>query len=101
MRNELLIPHSSSLIPLLLLTSHYSRQFLSRQARVRLQVFVPGSRHDFFGHIRRRAVLVPAGGFQPVADELLVIGRRALANTVLIQRPEARTVRGQNLVDEY
>ena len=54
---------------------------------------------------RRRGLLalaVPAGGRrgQPVADELLVVGRLGAARLPLVGGPEAGGVRGQHLVGE-
>ena len=49
---------------------------------VGLQVFRARSPHDLIRQRRRRAVLVPASRFQPVADELLVERRRIAADLV-------------------
>src|SRR5690349_9126872 len=67
---------------------------------VSLQIFLAGALDDLRRQLGRRAIFVPAGLFQPVADELLVERRRAGPRTILVDRPEAGAVRGQDLVDQ-
>jgi hypothetical protein len=61
---------------------------------------LPGSRNYAVRQFRGLAILVPGRRFQPIADELLVERRRVLAGGILIDRPEARAVRRQDLVDQ-
>src|SRR5205823_12657467 len=75
-------------------------QLLARQSFIGFQVFFPSLGHHVCGRRRRRAVLVPAGRLQPIADELLVEGGRACAGPVLVPGPEAAAVRGEDFVDQ-
>src|SRR5690606_34813175 len=73
---------------------------LAGQAGQRLAVFVGGLLADLGRYLRRRCLLVPAGGFQPVAHELLVEARRIAAFGIAVGRPEAAGIRGQRLVHQ-
>jgi hypothetical protein len=66
----------------------------------RLNILRPCVGDDFGWQFRRRAVLIPAAGGEPVADELFVERRLAAAGLVLIGRPEPRAVGRQHFVDE-
>ena len=59
-----------------------------------------GAGHDIVGQRRRRRLTVPARGLDPVAHDLLVEARRADADVVLLDVPEARRIGRQDLVDE-
>ena len=76
------------------------RKPLAREPFVRFDVLFARANNHIVGQCRRRAVFVPGGRFQPVADELLVERRLALARTVLIGRPEARAVGREHFVDQ-
>src|SRR4029077_8427891 len=71
-----------------------------RQLLVGFQVLSSCSGDYLRRQSRRRAVLVPASRFEPVAHELLVKRGRALADLVLIHGPEARAIRRQDFIDE-
>ena len=73
---------------------------LAGQSFVRLDIF--GSRlcHDILGQSWRRARLVPAGGLEPVADELLVERRLRTAGPIRIDRPVPRAVGREHLVNQ-
>ena len=67
----------------------------------RLAIVVAGARDDVRRQVRRRRLLVPVQRFQIVAHELLVETRRTDAGFVGGNRPEARRVRRQHLVDQH
>src|SRR5262245_23429177 len=71
---------------------------MPRQPLIRLQVLLARLIHHLYREGRRGTVLVPAGGLQPVAHELLVERRWIAAGAVLVGRPEARAVWSQHLV---
>src|SRR6185369_15967037 len=67
---------------------------------VGFDVFGAGAGDDVGGEGGGWAAFVPAGGFQPVADELFVERRLAVARFVLVGGPEAGAVGGEDFVDE-
>src|SRR5437868_1968005 len=75
-------------------------EFLAGQAFITLYVFIAGLGDDFVRQGRGRAVLVPAGGVEPVADELLVERWLGPAGLVLVRGPVAGAVGSQDLVGQ-
>ena len=73
---------------------------LPRQPLVGFDVLGAGLLDHVVGQIRRRAVLVPTGRLQPVADELLVERGLRPPGLVIVQRPEARAVGREHFVDQ-
>src|SRR4051812_44405707 len=67
---------------------------------VRVDIFVTGARDDVGRKWGWWARLVPARGFEPVANILLVERRLRMPRRVSFHRPVARAVRSQNLIDE-
>src|SRR5690606_13872245 len=63
-------------------------------------VLVGGLAGDFLRQGGRWGFLVPAGGVQPIAHELLVEAGRVAAFAVSVGWPEAARIWGQNLVHQ-
>src|SRR5690606_16253156 len=59
-----------------------------------------GAFHDFVGQVRRRRLLVPGLGFEPVAHDLLVEALRVFADRVGLGVPEAAAVGRQHLITD-
>src|SRR5712691_10333964 len=64
----------------------------ARQLPIGRDVLFPSLRHNIRWQLGGGRRFVPAGGFQPVADELLVERRRIFSDCVLIGGPEARGI---------
>lgn len=52
-------------------------------------------------HVLRQIVVAVGVGLEPVANELLIEGRLAVARLVAFQRPEAGGIRGEHLVAQH
>src|SRR3954469_17104657 len=81
-------------------TARKARGFLPRQAPEGFLVLLARRARDLIGHRGGRGLAREADGVEPVAHVLLVEAFRALALAPGIERPEARRVRRERLVDE-
>src|SRR5690606_9703253 len=78
--------------PIVVMAPYQSR----RQASQGFAVLVGGLAGDFLRQGGRWRFLVPAGGVQPVAHELLVEAGRVAAFAVAVGWPEAARIGGQH-----
>src|SRR5689334_21232298 len=80
--------------------SSITRQGFARQPLVRLAVAAGRPRDHLAGQRGRRRLLIPARTLQPIPDVLLVEAWRRATRRVVSDRPEARGVWGQQLVNQ-
>ena len=76
------------------------RLALGGKALERVAIFSAGASRDLRRQLGSRRLLVPVQGLQVIAYKLLVEARRTGARRIGVSRPEARRVRGKQLIDK-
>ena len=72
---------------------------LPREPLIRLYVLLPRPPHNFLRQLAGRAVLVPGGGIEPLAEVLLVEGWLRVAGLGLIGGPTAAAIGSEDFID--